>query len=94
MRASLWAAVGALAIVLAPHVAPAQATVSGTWSMAPSRHVGEVRFELRSDNAGDHDESSFDISTQQLGISPEQLRSAGGRIAFTFAREAGSFACE
>lgn len=94
MRASLWAAGCALAIALVPHLAAAQATLSGTWSIAPSRHSGEVRFELRADSAGNHDESSFDISPQQLGISDEQLRSAGGRISFTFAREAGSFACE
>jgi len=62
--------------------------------MAPSRHAGEMRFELRVDRAGDHNESSFDISPQRLGLSDEQLRSAGGHITFTFAREAGSFACE
>ena len=94
MRTSLWAASCALAIALAPQVAAAQATLSGTWSMAPSKHSDEVRFELRVDSAGNHDESSFDISPQQLGISDEQLRSAGTHITFTFAREAGSFACE
>jgi len=94
MRTSLWATVCALAIAFAPHLAAAQAMLSGTWSMAPSRHAGEMRFELRVDRAGDHNESSFDISPQRLGLSDEQLRSAGGHITFTFAREAGSFACE
>lgn len=94
MRASLWAASCALAIALAPHVAAAQTTFSGTWSMAPSKHSGEVRFELRVDSAGNHDESSFDVSTQQLGLSDEQVRTGGNHVTFTFAREAGSFACE
>jgi hypothetical protein len=83
---------GALALLAAAPSPP----VSGTWSLEPAATAGKVNIQLRStDPSGKEDvESSFDVSTQELGLSAVQLASQRGDVAFTWGREAGSFACK
>ena len=86
----------ALFCALAMAEASAQSTASGTWSIVPSRTAGQVRFDIRQDdaNSGSHDENSEDVDVSALGLSRAQLESSGNRVTFTVAREAGSFTCE
>lgn len=84
---------GALALLAAAASLP---SMSGTWSLEPAATAGKVNIQLRStDQSGKEDiQSSFDVSTQDLGLAAVQLASQRGDVAFTWAREAGSFACK
>ncbi len=83
---------GAFALV----AATSQSPIDGTWSLESARSAGMVNIQFRStDESGKDDfQSSFDVSAQELGISAVQLVSQSGDVAFTWAREAGSFACK
>ena len=93
MTARCAVALAAIALLIA--AAPATPT-NGSWSLEPASTPGKVNIQLRStDQNGKQDvESSFDVSAQELGISAVQLASQRGDVAFTWAREAGSFACK
>ncbi len=86
----------ALAGALALLAATSQSPFAGTWSLEPAGPAGTVNIQFRSaDSSGKDDfQSSFDVSAQELGISAAQLASQSGDVAFTWAREAGSFACK
>lgn len=96
MNAPITAAGFALLLALSARAVSAQSTpIAGTWSIEPAATPGTIQFEIRTKDDGNfHVSSSFDSSTQALGLSTAQLQSRGNHVVFTLAREAGSFACE
>jgi hypothetical protein len=100
-RVSMAVAAALLLLVLLltarPSLVGAQATtITGTWSAERSDTPGKLHVEFSSDDGGgkSHVDSSFDQDGARFGVTQAQLDSAGTHVAFTFAREAGSFACE
>ncbi|MGB8518779.1 MAG: hypothetical protein WCD38_01290, partial [Candidatus Tumulicola sp.] len=85
----------ALAGAFALLAATSQSPLDGTWSLEPGGSAGMVNIQFRSTDASAKEDfqSAFDVSAQELGISATQLASQNGDVAFTWAREAGSFAC-
>lgn len=77
-------------------VAAQPAPISGTWSLESADTPGKVNVEFHSPDRDGKESvhSSFDVSAQDLGISAPELASPGNDVAFTWVREAGSFACK
>ncbi|HEU5479430.1 MAG TPA: hypothetical protein VFU90_06330, partial [Candidatus Tumulicola sp.] len=100
MKMRLGAAVAAALVFLPaarPPIAMAQATaITGTWSAERTATPGRLHVEFSSTDADGKSDisSSFDQDGAQFGLTAAQLDSPGTHVAFTFAREAGSFACQ
>jgi hypothetical protein len=88
------AAVALLLVQVALASSKALADIPGTWSIQ-SASRGEVRLTLHDDDErlGSHDVSSFSVDPDGLDIRAELASTSDAKIAFTLAREAGSFAC-
>lgn len=85
-----------IAFVLAGHSTAAAANLTGTWSVTPAAVSGKFFFELTiADPQGhDHSRSGSDYAPSSIGLTPQQLSGSGHHVAFTIARDAGSFACD
>lgn len=82
------------AVALAVNSAAAAANLTGTWSVTPAAAAGKFYFELTIEDPKGHDHSGWDDAPSSLGLSSQQLSGAGHHVAFTIARDAGSFACD
>jgi hypothetical protein len=85
-----------IALALATHSAATAANSTGTWSVTPAATAGKFYFELTIEgpNGHDHSRSGSDYTPGSIGLTSQQLWGAGHHVAFTIARDAGSFACE
>jgi hypothetical protein len=75
---------------------PAPASdIGGSWSMTPSSVPGKIYLDLTiEEDNGRHSHSGSDYTAASLGLSPQLLGGAGHHVAFTIARDAGSFHCD
>lgn len=94
MRLTLLALAAALA--LAGHSSATAANLTGSWSVTPAAAPGKVYFELTIEDpqGHDHSRSGSDYTPSSIGLTAQQLSGAGHHVAFTIARDAGSFACD
>jgi len=91
-----------IAIVLAPllllatHSRGVAAGLNGTWAITPAAESGKFYLDLTIEDLDGHGHSrgGENYTPASIGLAPAQLAGSGHRIAFTIARDAGSFACE
>jgi hypothetical protein len=83
-----------VALVLATTAPALCDTFTGTWSITPSSNPDQVRLEFRFSGPGYYDSNeSTEIALSALGLTKDELQSAGQSVHFTLNREAGSFEC-
>lgn len=84
------------ALALAVNGAAAAANSAGNWSVTPAAAPGMYYFELTVEDPDghDHSRSGSDYAPSSIGLTAQQLSGAGHHVAFTIARDAGTFACD
>lgn len=81
-------------IVLGPHPAVGQSTLTGTWTASTKSEKPDkihLSFERRSEGSRNQHGSSFEYSDLQ-GLTRDQAQN--GRVSFRLVREAGTIECE
>lgn len=96
MRTKIAVLAVTIGLALASLGASRAATLTGTWSITPAAASGKLFFELTIEDpkGRDRSRSGSDYAAAGIGLTPQQLSGPGHHVAFTIARDAGSFACE
>jgi hypothetical protein len=96
MRNKLAVVAVTIGLALSASGAATAANLAGTWSVTPAASSGKFFFELTIEDpkGRDHSRSGSDYTAGSIGLAPQQLSGPGHHLAFTIARDAGSFACD
>jgi hypothetical protein len=70
------------------------APLAGSWSIAPTDVAGQVQLSLTFKGPDYTDNNSIGVDPTTMGLSREQLNSAGQHVSFTLAHDAGSIVCD